>query len=125
MSLVKRILIVEDELPLLNVLRDKFVREGFSVLEATDGKQGLESALAEHPDLILLDIILPVMDGVTMLKKLHADDWGKDARVIMLTNLSDNKSVADALALGSHDFLVKSDWKIEDVVKAVNHKLKN
>jgi DNA-binding response OmpR family regulator len=124
MSLTKKILIVEDDLPLLQVLRDKLTREGFSILEAKNGKEGLETALSEHPDLILLDIMLPVMDGIAVLKELHADAWGKDAKVIMLTNLSDTQNVADAITLGSHEFLVKSDWKIEDVVKVVRSKLK-
>jgi DNA-binding response OmpR family regulator len=120
----KTILIVEDEIPLLNILSDRLAREGFAVLEAQNGKAGLKIALAEHPDLILLDIILPVMDGITVLKRLHADPWGKTAKVIMLTNLGDSQNVADALAFGSHDFLVKSDWKIEDVVRVVRDKLK-
>lgn len=121
----KKILIVEDEIPLLDALKDRLTREGFDILQARDGKQGLELALSEHPDLILLDILLPVMDGITIFKKLHADIWGKDAKVIVLTNLSDNKNVADAIAMGSHDFLVKSDWKIEDVVKVVRDKLQS
>lgn len=119
----KKILIVEDETSLLGALRDRFTREGFTVLEAKNGKQGLEIALSEHPDLILLDIILPIMDGITMLKNIHADAWGKDAKIITLTNLSDNQIVADAIELGSYDFLVKSNWKIEDVVKVVRDKL--
>lgn len=119
----KTILIVEDETPLRNALRDRLIREGFITLEAKNGQEGLEIALSQHPDLILLDILLPVMDGITMFKKLHADPWGKDAKVIVLTNLNDNKMVADAIALGSHDYLVKSDWKIEDVIKVVRDKL--
>jgi DNA-binding response OmpR family regulator len=124
MSQTKTILIIEDEIPILNILSNKLTREGFTVLTAKDGKQGLELALAKHPALILLDIILPVMDGITMLKKLHADPWGKNAQVVMLTNLGDSQSVANALELGSHDFLVKADWTIEDVVQIARDKLK-
>lgn len=116
--------IVEDEVSLLEVLSDKFVKEGFNVLQAKNGDEGLKVALAEHPDIILLDIIMPVMDGMTMLKKLREDSWGKDAKVIILTNLSDNEKTAQALDGGSDDYLVKSDWKIEDVVKKVEEKLK-
>ncbi len=115
--------IVEDELSLLEVLTDKFSKEGFKVLRAKNGKDGLKVALTEHPDIILLDIIMPVMDGMTMLKKLREDEWGKDAKVIILTNLSDNEKTAQALADGSNDYLVKSDWKIEDVVKKVEERL--
>jgi DNA-binding response OmpR family regulator len=119
----KRILIVEDEVPLLNILRDKLSREGYEILTAEDGDEGLEIALSAHPDLILLDINLPGMDGLTVLKHINADTWGAKAKVIMLTNLNDYQSVAVALALGSKDFLVKSDWKIEELVKIVRENL--
>jgi two-component system chemotaxis response regulator CheY len=119
----KKILIVEDEVSLINVLHDKLTNEGYNVLEAIDGKDGLRLALAEHPDLILLDINLPVMDGITMLKELRKDDFGKKVEVVMLTNYSEYKLLADAMAQGAHDYLVKSDWKLEDVVKLIHNKL--
>jgi len=119
----KKILIVEDELSLRNALRDKLTREEFAVLEAKNGEEGLEVALREHPDLILLDIIMPVMDGITVLKKLREDEWGKDAKVVLLTNLSDNEKIAEAIMHGTYDYLVKSDWKIKDVVAKVRERL--
>ncbi|MBC7943563.1 response regulator [Candidatus Saccharibacteria bacterium] len=122
MSARETILIVEDEVSLLNILQDKLTREGFNVLAAKNGKEGLDVALSEHPDLILLDIDLPVMDGVTTLQGIRADPWGKIARVIMLTNSNDYKSVADTLALGSYDYLVKSDWKLDDLMTIVHEK---
>src|SRR3990167_6145262 len=119
----KTILIVEDEISLLNALRDKLTREGFSTLEAKNGEEGLEVALREHPDLILLDIVMPKMDGMTMLRKLREDLWGKSAKVIILTNLSDKEKMAEALEQKLHKYLVKSDWKIEDVVAKVREQL--
>ena len=119
----KTILVVEDEISLLNALRDKLTRENFAVLEAKNGEEGLEVALREHPDLILLDIVMPKMDGMTMLRKLREDLWGKSAKVIILTNLSDNEKVAEALEQKSYEYLVKSDWKIEDVVAKVRERL--
>ncbi|MBU0647120.1 response regulator [Patescibacteria group bacterium] len=112
----KKILIVEDEVILCNVLYDKLIREGFIALKAGDGKEGIEVALREHPDLILLDIIMPVMDGITALKKLREDEWGKDVKIIILSNLNDNERVAEAMSQGTYDFFVKSDWNLEDVV---------
>lgn len=109
----------------MNVLYDKLSLEGFSVLKASDGKKGLDIALSEHPALILLDINLPVMNGIDMLKELRKDPAGKDIEVVMLTNFSEYKLLADALALGAHDYLVKSDWKLEDVVKLVHEKIKD
>ncbi len=117
------ILIVEDEKPLIRALCDKFRHEGFNVLEARNGAEGLEVALREHPDLILLDIIMPVMDGVSMFKKLREDEWGKSVPVIMLTNLIYNEKIAEAIMQGSHEYLVKSDFKLEDVVAKVRERL--
>lgn len=119
----KVVLIVEDDSHLKNALHDKLTREGFAVLEAKNGKEGLETALREHPALILLDIIMPVMDGMTMLKKLREDPWGAMARVIILTNLSDMEKTADAVEHNSYDYLIKSDWKLEDVVEKVRERL--
>ena len=99
------------------------VQSSFSTLEAKNGEEGLKVALREHPDLILLDIVMPKMDGMTMLRKLREDLWGKTAKVIILTNLSDNEKVAEALEQKSHEYLVKSDWRIEDVVAKVREQL--
>lgn len=115
----KTILVVEDEAPLRNALRDDLSREGFSVLEAKDGKEGLEGALKKHPDLILLDIVMPKMDGMAMLDALRADPWGKDARVVLLTNVSDSERVSQAISGRAYQYLVKTDWRIKDVVKKV------
>lgn len=121
----KKILIVEDEMPLRDALRDKLAREGFAALEAKNGEEGLEIALRDHPDLILLDIIMPRMDGMTMLKELRKDIiWGAKAKVIILTNLSEIVKVSEAIAQESFNYLVKSDWKIEDVVIKVKDALK-
>ncbi len=117
------VLIVEDDVHLRQALRDKLIRQGFLVLEAKNGLEGQEVAVREHPDLILLDIVMPIMDGITMLTKLREDAWGKEAAVVMLTNLNDNEKLAAAMAQGSYDYLVKSDHKIEDIVRVVQKKL--
>jgi len=122
-SINKKILIVEDEALMLRSLSDKFREEKFTVLEANDGANGLDSALANHPDIILLDIIMPKMDGLTVLEKLRQDEWGKEVPVIILTNLSDSDKVAEAMKNRAYDFLVKADWKLEDIVRKVNEKL--
>ncbi|OGZ73789.1 MAG: hypothetical protein A2908_02070 [Candidatus Staskawiczbacteria bacterium RIFCSPLOWO2_01_FULL_38_12b] len=112
----QKILIVEDEDSIRNALKDKLTEVGFLVLEAKNGKQGVGVALQKHPDLILLDLLMPVMDGVTMLKHMRTDEWGKNAKVIMLTNLSENERVDASAELGANDFLVKANWKLEEVV---------
>src|SRR6266498_6092249 len=84
---MKKILVVEDEKLIVNVLSQKFKKEGFSVFSAIDGLEGYKVALEKHPDLILLDIIMPRMDGLKMLSKLRTDPWGKTVPVVVLTNV--------------------------------------
>ena len=124
----RKILVVDDEKALRGALRDKLESEGFDVLEAKDGNEGLNKALAEHPDLILLDVMMPKMDGIEVMKKLQEDKWGKNANMIMLTNVSDPIKVAEATETGSknmtvYDYMIKSDWKLEEVVERVRTKL--
>ena len=95
-----KILIVEDDQSLLQALTLRLERENFKIISARDGEDGLEQAKNLHPDLILLDIIMPRMDGITMLKKLRTDEWGKKVSVIILTNLSDAEKEADAIEQG-------------------------
>ena len=119
----KKILIVEDEDSLLKVLHEIFIDEGFNVLIAKDGEDGLKIALRDHPDMILLDLVMPKKDGITFLKELREDEWGKSATVIVLSNLKDAEEVSVALEQKAFDFLIKTDWKLEDVVKKVKLKL--
>jgi len=118
----KKILIIEDDLILLGILVKKFKLEGFEILKAKNGQSGLELALKEHPELILLDIILPKMDGVTVLRELRADKWGKSASIIILTNLSEVGSAED-IKEDVSAYLVKSSWEISEVVRKVKEKL--
>lgn len=120
---MKKILIVEDEISLLNLLVEKFESEGFEVIVARDGKEGLEQAESTKPDLILLDIIMPVLDGMSMLNTLRKKDWGKDIPVIMLTNLSDDEKIKESLEKGVFEYLIKADWELNDVIAKVKDKL--
>lgn len=119
----KKILIVEDEPQLQKLLISKFLASGFEASGATDGASALAEALKQHPDAILSDILMPHMDGFEMVRRLREDAWGKQALIIFLTNLRDSEKVLEANELGVHDYLVKSDWKLEDIVKKVKEKL--
>ncbi len=119
----KKILIVEDEMTLSRALEITFQHEKFQIIKAINGEEGLVKALAEHPDVILLDIIMPKMDGLTMLKNLREDAWGKDVPVILLTNLSGDENVQAALDKGVYDYLVKTDWNLSDIVNVVKSRL--
>ncbi len=113
-----KILIVEDEESMLDALADKFAREGFPrPLTARDGESGLAIALKEHPDLLLVDILMPKLDGLTMLKKIREDEWGKTAKAIILTNLDTTDEMLGTVAATEPSYyLLKSNWKIEDVI---------
>ena len=119
----KTILVVEDEEALRKAMSDKLTREGFKVLEAKDGEEGLETALKEHPDLTLLDIMMPKMDGLTVLSNLREDEWGKTAQVIIMTNLSESEKVSEAVVNGVYEYLVKSDVPLAEVVQKIKAKL--
>lgn len=114
----KILLIVEDEDSVVYALSEKFnLTEGVKVIFANNGIDGLKKAFEEKPDLILLDIIMPKMDGIELLKKLREDEWGKKAEVIILSNLSDPNSEKKTKALGVSQYIIKADSKIEDVVR--------
>lgn len=119
----KTVLIVEDEKPLLKLMTEKLEESNFNVLQALNGKTGLSSALKEHPDLILLDIIMPQMDGMTMLRELRKDEWGKEADVVILTNLSDSEKTAEAAELGTDSYIIKTDLNLADLIKMVQSRL--
>ncbi len=119
----KTILIVEDEEPLLNVLSDRLADEGFEVLGAHDGAEGFALASKHRPQLILLDIIMPRVNGLGMLKVLRQEDWGQDLPVVVLTNVRDSHQMAEATELGVSGYLVKANWKLDDVVVKVKEKL--
>lgn len=120
----KKVLIVEDEVAMLHALEKKFLSEGFKVLTAADGEEGCNVALKEKPDILMLDIIMPKLDGLQVIKKIREDDrWGKDVPIIMLTNLSDPEHVSEAAKYGVFDFLVKTDWRLDEVVNMVRSKL--
>ncbi|MFH1597442.1 MAG: response regulator [Patescibacteria group bacterium] len=118
-----KILLAEDDSALRQAVSDKLTREGFQVIEAKDGEEGLRLALAEKPDIILLDIIMPKMHGMEVLEKLRADQWGKTAKIILITNLADDYKVAKAAEMGVKDYLIKGDWKLGDVVNKIREKL--
>lgn len=118
-----KVLIVEDEGSLRDAMKDKLNHDGFEVIVAKNGEEGLERALNDHPDMIILDIVMPKMDGLTMLKNLREDGWGKTSKVIMLTNLSDNAKVAEAMQNDTFDYFVKSDIKMEEIVEKIKEKL--
>lgn len=120
----KTILIVEDDIALRKVLGDKLIEEGFIPLEAGDGEEGLAIALEKHPALILLDIYMPKMDGITMLSKLRsADSWGKHVAVMVLTNSSDAQTIEKISSFEGTDFLVKNEWSLDAIIDRIQARI--
>jgi len=119
----KTILIVDDEELITAALAKKLINAGYDVIIQRNGEEGLKVALEKHPDLVLLDIIMPKMDGVTFLGKIRNDEWGKNVPVIVLTNLESGEKVQKSLQLGVYDYLVKTNWSLSDVLEKVNQSL--
>lgn len=119
----KTILIVEDDVTLMKAIVEKFGIESFKILQAFDGEEGLKIAIENRPDLVLLDIVMPKMGGLTMLRKLREDEWGKNAEVIILTNYSDDEKAVEAKKLGAREYLIKTEWKIGGLLQKVREEL--
>lgn len=114
-----KILIVEDEEILLTALSEELKQEGFQVVGAKDGVEGVEMAQSDKPDLILLDLVMPRLDGIGALKQMKEDPALKDIPVVILTNLSDYDKISDALSLGAMDYLVKANYRLEELVNKI------
>jgi len=120
---MKRLLFIEDELALQKTLGDMFRRNGYEVISALNGKAGIELANKEKPDVILLDLILPKMDGFEVLSNLKKTEETKEIPVIILTNLDNISDIDKALELGAKIYLVKANYSQEEVVEKVNQVL--
>ncbi len=118
-----KILLIEDEEMLANMYEVKFGNEGFELHKAPDGAQGLELAKSVKPDFILLDIIMPKMDGFSVLKSLKGDSTTKDIPVILLTNLGQDEDIERGKQLGAVGYLVKANITPAEVVDAVKKEM--
>lgn len=121
---MKKILIIDDELSYLKVLNDQLNSNGYNPIQAKDGKEGLAIAKSQHPDLILLDIRMPEMDGMKMLTELRKDEYGKLAKVIILTNLDpDDKILHTVLVDRPTYYLMKSDIQLAELMGKIKEML--
>lgn len=118
----KTILLVEDDKDLMDIMKLKLDGEDFEVITADDGRQALDQ-LSKKPDLVLLDILLPDIDGLTVLNEIATHEGTKNIPVIILSNLADHGSIEQAQAVGEYDYLVKANTDLDDVVKKIREKL--
>ena len=118
-----KILLIEDDPFLLSMYSTKFEIEGFSVACADDGTKGLKMAGVESPDIILLDVMMPKMNGFEVLEGLKKQDITKTIPVILLTNLNQKNEIERGLALGANDYLIKAHFMPSEVVEKIKQVL--
>lgn len=116
----KSILIVEDELSQLTLLKHLFEKEGYSAYTATNGTEGFEKAKTLKPDAVLLDLMMPFGDGVTMLHNMNTDSELSDIPVIILTNLTMNDNLKKNMNLRKDRFFTKTNHTLQEIVAYVN-----
>ena len=119
----EKILIVEDEPDIREAMAEAMAEAGYQVSTAENGLVGLTLAQAEHPDLILLDIKMPVLDGLGMLDQLRLDDWGMTVKVIMLTAMDDMQNIADAHEKNIKDYVIKAHHSLDEIILKVKNVL--
>src|SRR3989338_2117710 len=115
-----KVLIIEDEKMLLMALEEEFRRNKCTVISAADGEQGWQ-VLSKYPspDVIVLDLVLPKIDGLELMKSIKADEKLKTIPVVVLTNLSDENTIAAIVASGGTDYLVKADYTLKEVIEKI------
>lgn len=119
-----KIVLVEDDISLSKMYEKKFLSSGYDVLVAHDGLDGLEMATNENPDLVVLDIMLPTLDGLAVFKKLRGNPKTFKTPVLMLTNFDQEDAVFEAFRLGALDYLLKSEVTPKEIVEKIEKLLK-
>ena len=121
----QKVLVIEDDEAISALYGEKLTLEGFAVTRMLDGESGFSSALQEKPDCILLDIILPEIDGFEVLRRLKADAKTSSIPVILLSNLSQPEHVKRGKELGAVEYMVKADYVPSQVVAKVRETIGN
>ncbi len=119
-----KVLLIEDDKTFIDLLRNKCIDAGFGIEVAENGSQGLKLALETHPDVVVTDLTMPIMDGFEFLKELREDSWGKKVPVIILSNYGDFDRISKALDIGAFYYLVKSDVEPKDVLSYIEKAIK-
>ena len=115
----KKILIVEDDKFLRELIAQKVAKEGFTMIQAMDGEEGVKKAKEEKPDLVLLDLILPSMDGFAVLTAIKGDSTIAATPVIILSNLGQKDDVEKGLKLGAADYLIKAHFTPGEIIEKI------
>ena len=118
-----KIAIIEDDPAIQQMYKLKLGREGFQVQVAANGREGLELVEKFHPDLILLDLMMPEMNGDEMLEKMRATNWGKDIKVVVLTNKGEQEIPEKVRQLNVSAVILKADMTPRQVAELVKKQL--
>jgi DNA-binding response OmpR family regulator len=122
--MAKKILIIEDDKFLRELIVRKLGPKNYTILEAIDGEEGMKKIREEKPDLIILDLILPGIDGFTVLSKMKEDPVLSLIPVIILSNLGQKEEIEKGLKLGAIDYLVKAHFTPEEIIEKITNILK-
>jgi CheY-like chemotaxis protein len=122
-AMQKKVLSIEDDAFLSSLVSGKLIENGFSVVTAATGKDGIEKSKTEKPDVILLDLMLPDIGGFDILKTIKADPETKDIPVIILSNLGGREEIEESVKLGADGYLIKSNVLPQEVADMVNERV--
>ncbi len=122
--MTKKILIIEDDQFLRELIAKKLTQEGYEIVQAADGEEGLKQVKKTKPDLILLDLILPELDGFDVLTKIKQDNQVSHIPVIILSNLGQREDINRGMGLGAQDFLIKTYFTPTEIIEKIKEKLK-
>jgi len=117
--MAKTILIVEDDKFLRELIARKLLKEGYNISEAIDGEEGIKKIKTEKPDLILLDLILPGVDGFEVLSRMKADEKLAEIPVIILSNLGQREEIERGLKLGANDYMIKAHFTPREIIDKI------
>jgi DNA-binding response OmpR family regulator len=114
------LLIVEDEASMMRLLKDALEGEGFAIMQAATAERAMEDATTQHPDLILLDLMLPGMHGMSFLEKVREQDWGKKLPVVILTNVSPDQDIMSGVVRDEPSYyVIKANASMDEIVAKV------
>jgi DNA-binding response OmpR family regulator len=119
----KSVLVIEDSPDLAESLRDMLYMKDFEAIVALNGREGVVLATEHHPDLILLDICLPDIDGYEVYRRIRSDEWGVKAKIMILTASESIENISKNINLPNDSVLFKSDWSVKDLLEKIEEKI--
>ncbi|OGI83974.1 hypothetical protein A2997_00780 [Candidatus Nomurabacteria bacterium RIFCSPLOWO2_01_FULL_36_10b] len=120
----KNILIIEDDEFLLSLAVTKLQKAGYDVESAKDGEDGIKKLAETKPDLLILDLMLPHIDGFEILKQIKSDTKFAGMRIVVFSNLGSDEDISKATKLGANDYMVKSSFTLDELVAKIDEHLK-